>query len=89
MALSIIVSAKDFAAHTGKSPVAGWLVGRGSAHSAAGQWLSPVGPHKHQMSSVMLPGEERSSRQKLKVDPSSTPMPHKTPLSKSACASVQ
>lgn len=58
MALSIIVSTKDFAAHAGKSPVAGWLVGRGRAHSATEKWLSQVGPPEHQMSSVMLPGEE-------------------------------
>lgn len=58
MALNIIVSTKDFAAHAGKSPMAGWLVGRGRAHTATGQWLSQVSPHEHQVSSVMLPGEE-------------------------------
>ena len=33
-------------------------MGMGRAHAAAGLWLSQVGPHEHQMSSVMLPGEE-------------------------------
>ena len=58
MALSIIVSMKDFGAHAGKSPTAGWLVGTRRAHTVTGQWLSQVSPHKQQMSSVSLPGEE-------------------------------